>query len=251
MKKPYVLISLVILILNTCVPLQTSLPATLATIVNSTATESHTLTPRPTITRRSTITPTITPTPTSTLSPEQYPKLQNLVLTVDNLSADPESIFAENFVGPSWKPIEERKRPVIRDLTQELIANGKCELDCSRQSWSVNGLAIYITMIRANNTENALLLSKNHFDGLGTKVWDRLPEITYLYEGIPAPPHTWVVDINEHYQSLGTAYGTIFILIDRYMRIRGDDFTTDVDLMLDAANLQIAKLELVGIPANP
>jgi hypothetical protein len=67
---------------------------------------------------------------------------------------------------------------------------------------------------------------------INIKNWYRLPEITNdLYDNVPAPRYTWVVMIDEHYQSLGVTYGPIFVLIDMYKCFHGDDFTAGVELM--------------------
>ncbi len=240
------------MIISSCASVQISSTTTSSPTNTLTATKTNTPTRYPTITRKPTITPTITITPTSTLSPEQYPKLQDLVLTVDDLSNDPAAIFAENFIGLYTWPVEARRKPIIKDLTQEIISNEKCELDCSWQSWARDGLAIYIMAIRTSDTEYAVLLSKTYYDERSANARLHLPDISGLWEGIPSPPNTWVVRTDGgYYFSLGTTSGTIFIMIDMYQEYHGDDFTADVELMLNAANLQIKKLRLAGIPGNP
>jgi hypothetical protein len=155
------------------------------------------------------------------------------------------------FINLSSQPPGKQETTIVKNLTQELISKNRCNIDCSRQSWAVPRLAIYITMIRTNSVDNALLLSQNYFDSLGTNVWYRISNIDDNdYKDVPAP-NTWVVDKDAYYQSLGTTYGPIFVLIDKYERFHGDDFTVDVELMLEAANLQIEKLKAAGIPASP
>jgi hypothetical protein len=250
---------LLALLLASCVPTKIPVSITSTPTVALTETPLPSSTPLPILTITLTFLPqstsTITRTPRPTLSPEQYPLLKNLVLTIDDLFANPKSRFSEIFSGVTYVYSDKRKRdrPLIRDLTREFVAKNNCDLDCSKQSWAVAdyGVAVYFTMIRTIDSKSASSISQIYFDHAGTNVWFRMPNISENgYRDVPAL-NTWVVEFDSHYQSLGTTYGSIVILIDMYKKYPGDDFVADVELMLEAANLQISKLKLSGITSDP
>lgn len=245
MKRIAILISFVILEGVACSSVQTHLPSTATLTVR----EFQTSTPSSTVTPIPTVTPTVTLTPTSTLPPEQYPKLKDLVLTVDDLAANPKSNPSQIFIGLVSQPAFMQQKAIIKDLTQDLVDKKECKLDCSRQSWVVPGVAVYITMIREESTTKSLILSQEYFGNLSKNVWFLIPD--YEDDKDELLSLAWIIKSDEYYQSLGTTHGAIYIQVVLYTIYPGDDFGLLTRIMVDTAEIQINKLRAAGIPPNP
>jgi hypothetical protein len=198
-------------------------------------------------------TSTLIPTSPPTFSPEQYPSLKIAILTLADLSLDPPvSYFEEYFVGPSWYPPEKRNRPVIKDITSDLIGNGFCDLDCVGSLWSLEGLSVTISMFRAADAEVARLHSEKACFEIARKTKQHFEHYSDCQNYLTSSQHptkdAWVLPSGKYHDTFGGTYGSIYLSIILYNRSPSDDYGVTIGMLIDAARLQIAKLEQTGFP---
>jgi hypothetical protein len=192
--------------------------------------------------------PTDIPTRQPTLSPEQYPKLADFVLRLEDVPP-----YLAYFRSYFWGP-DQSGSPQTEDLTSSLKEEDVCSFDCVRIKWTAGSRYVGISLIRAENKQKAIEasfklcssqlhdatlhwttpLAPTGFDDCRSEMDD--PELT---------PYTWIlgfygVDV----------YDSVLIVAD-VSQLGGSDWGVHGDVLHAVLELQLKKLQSMNFPVSP
>lgn len=244
----------------------TSSPTTISTLQKAT----HSATPSQISTK---VSPTNTKIPLATGTPVLEPSqtlngsndkrdsgqtLTNLMLSRDDFQA-----FKDSNLGyldsEIFETFFQEGAATITDASAEL--NPTCLLECTKQVWAtesekVIGVGgnqvtinrkVVIVMLRSKNETTAQKTALNFFNAFAPYEF----EYSDLYKNVSAPDENtrigWDITNNRRALVLTTSIGPIMVCVINFPHALADDGVTEVDIATYFANLQILKLENVGI----
>jgi hypothetical protein len=252
-------LSVFLIFLTGCVPLiggpsPTHNPTISLTSVVATSTlsgESPIIRAQPTFTQTPTIVPAITNTSRPTLSPEQYPKLADLILRPEDV---PEHAYV-NLRSYFWSGPDKTIPPLTNDITPSLKEENVCPLDCVAIEWTNSNLFIDLSLIRKENGHKAIDASFEMCSNLlhdATLDWvTPLAPVNFddcqsemISKGFT--PYTWMLGFNA-----ADVYGPVLIVARVDLAgSSGNDMTVYSYVLNSLLELQIEKLRTMDFPID-
>jgi hypothetical protein len=239
--------------------------------VSTTQSATFTTEPQKTITKVTEIQPSITLEISKSPTSECTQPSQKTIRALSELMIAWEDVYAQEDTSGSYSNIRaffEHRVHYIVDRSLEL--QHRCPLECTKQVWYTEPIVdigldgkefttfhktIIITML-SEDEYKARSTAKSMFSDFSNYMVEVLSQSNYshYFEKLPSPvENTRIGMANSLYGLPGyhiiltTSKGPISILVISYIPPWSDDFTTDLDLAVEFAKVQLFILEQAGV----